>query len=232
MADAGNASRAADSAGPVDMSETSAEAGTEKSGRVTVADANETGAGTPDAVAAAPAEPAAGVAEENRVAVRDATGEETDVADAADAASGSPDGSSPTVVASEVPESAVAATTPEQADAQTPQTDAAGSRVGDQPEAESATDGDEADVPVNRQPALANADGRVIIRKGDTLWEISRRTYGEGQRYTVIYLANGDQIRDPDLIYPAQVFRLPETPADGDAGDDAGATEAKGDGEG
>ena len=68
----------------------------------------------------------------------------------------------------------------------------------------------------------------MIIRKGDTLWEISRRTYGEGQRYTVIYLANGDQIRDPDLIYPAQVFRLPETPADGDAG----AIEAKGDGEG
>jgi len=84
-------------------------------------------------------------------------------------------------------------------------------------------EGSERAVPVNRQPALASADGRVIIRKGDTLWEISRRTYGSGQSYTVIYLANGDQIRDPDLIYPAQVFRLPETPANGQerAGDEA-----------
>ena len=30
-----------------------------------------------------------------------------------------------------------------------------------------------------------------------------------GSRYTVIYLANGDQIRNPDLIYPGQVFRMP-----------------------
>ena len=62
---------------------------------------------------------------------------------------------------------------------------------------------------VNRQAALTPVDGRVIIRKGDTLWRISRDTYGAGRRYTVIYLANGQQIRDPDLIYPGQVFRLP-----------------------
>lgn len=60
------------------------------------------------------------------------------------------------------------------------------------------------------QAALEPVDGRVIIRRGDTLWRISRDTYGLGRRYTVIYLANGDQIRDPDLIYPGQVFRLPE----------------------
>ena len=50
----------------------------------------------------------------------------------------------------------------------------------------------------------------MIIRKGDTLWRISRETYGAGNRYTVIYLANGDQIRNPDRIYPGQVFRMPE----------------------
>lgn len=235
MANAENASRATDSAGLVDTSETSPEAGTEKSGRVTVADANETAAGTPDAAAPALAEPAAGGPGDSSEAGRDATGQETGAAaDAASGATGESGGSSSTVVASEAPERAVVATSPEQADAQSPRTDPAGSSAGDQPLTGSAADGDEADVPVNRQPALANADGRVIIRKGDTLWEISRRTYGEGQRYTVIYLANGDQIRDPDLIYPAQVFRLPETPADGDAGegDDAGAIEATGEGEG
>ncbi len=47
------------------------------------------------------------------------------------------------------------------------------------------------------------------IERGDSLWAISRRTYGEGDRYTAIYDANQDQIRDPDLIYPGQVFVLP-----------------------
>lgn len=50
----------------------------------------------------------------------------------------------------------------------------------------------------------------VIIRKGDSLWRVSRRRYGEGVRYTTIFEANRDQIRDPDLIYPGQVFAIPE----------------------
>ncbi|POF28841.1 LysM peptidoglycan-binding domain-containing protein [Roseibium marinum] len=50
----------------------------------------------------------------------------------------------------------------------------------------------------------------VIIRKGDNLWRISRRLYGDGVRYSTIYQANQDQIRDPDLIYPGQVFLTPE----------------------
>ncbi|WP_238179413.1 LysM peptidoglycan-binding domain-containing protein, partial [Methylobacterium oxalidis] len=47
------------------------------------------------------------------------------------------------------------------------------------------------------------------ITRGDSLWQISRRTYGKGDRYTVIYDANQQQIRDPDLIYPGQIFVLP-----------------------
>lgn len=50
----------------------------------------------------------------------------------------------------------------------------------------------------------------VIIRKGDNLWRISRRLYGSGFRYTTIYQANRGQIRNPDLIYPGQVFLTPE----------------------
>ena len=52
-------------------------------------------------------------------------------------------------------------------------------------------------------------DTAKIIR-GDSLWQISRRTYGNGKRYTVIYDANRDQIRDPDLIYPGQIFVMPK----------------------
>jgi nucleoid-associated protein YgaU len=57
---------------------------------------------------------------------------------------------------------------------------------------------------------LQNVDGSVIIRRGDSLWQISRRTYGAGMRYTTIYLANKEQIRTPDMIFPGQIFALPE----------------------
>ncbi|MGX7705520.1 Ig-like domain-containing protein [Methylobacterium sp. Gmos1] len=57
----------------------------------------------------------------------------------------------------------------------------------------------------------------VRIMRGDSLWRISRRTYGEGERFTLIYDANQDQIRDPDLIYPGQVLVLPnQETRDGD----------------
>ncbi|SDO98150.1 LysM peptidoglycan-binding domain-containing protein [Phyllobacterium sp. OV277] len=62
----------------------------------------------------------------------------------------------------------------------------------------------------NTGAALKNVDGSVIIRRGDNLWTISRRTYGEGTRYTTIYLANKEQIQNPDVIFPGQVFALPE----------------------
>lgn len=53
-------------------------------------------------------------------------------------------------------------------------------------------------------------DGKVIVQPGNSLWVISRSVYGEGAQYTVIYEANDEQIRDPDLIYPGQIFQLPE----------------------
>lgn len=49
----------------------------------------------------------------------------------------------------------------------------------------------------------------AIVSRGDNLWRISQRIYGKGLRYTVIYGANQDQIRNPDLIYPGQIFVLP-----------------------
>lgn len=50
----------------------------------------------------------------------------------------------------------------------------------------------------------------LIIRRGDNLWMIAKRLYGKGIRYSTIYQANTDQIRNPDLIYPGQVFVIPE----------------------
>lgn len=50
----------------------------------------------------------------------------------------------------------------------------------------------------------------ITIVPGNNLWRIAQRIYGEGIRYTVIYQANRGQIKDPDLIYPGQVFVLPK----------------------
>lgn len=53
-------------------------------------------------------------------------------------------------------------------------------------------------------------EGKVVIQPGNNLWNIAQSVYGSGFSYTVIYEANKDQIRDPDLIYPGQVFETPK----------------------
>ena len=60
------------------------------------------------------------------------------------------------------------------------------------------------------QAPLTGTRNSVIIRRGDTLWQISRRVYGQGVRYTTIYLANEGQIPNPDLIEPGQIFGVPD----------------------
>jgi hypothetical protein len=83
------------------------------------------------------------------------------------------------------------------------------------------------DIAAAQQPQLAAAVATVLpdggspsavvvpkitttsVSRGDSLWRISRLTYGAGTRYAVIYKANREQIRDPNLIYPGQIFVLP-----------------------
>lgn len=57
-------------------------------------------------------------------------------------------------------------------------------------------------------------DGKVIVQPGNSLWRIARRAYGKGAQYTIIYEANAEQIRDPDLIYPGQIFTVPPASED------------------
>jgi len=52
----------------------------------------------------------------------------------------------------------------------------------------------------------------VDIQPGNNLWRIAQHSYGDGLRYTEIVQANRVQIRDPNLIYPGQVFEIPTTP--------------------
>lgn len=63
-------------------------------------------------------------------------------------------------------------------------------------------------------PASADAAAAgpltVTVQPGFTLWRIATENLGEGIRYVQVFEANKDQIRDPDLIYPGQVFTIPK----------------------
>ncbi|MEP2891357.1 LysM peptidoglycan-binding domain-containing protein [Tateyamaria sp.] len=55
----------------------------------------------------------------------------------------------------------------------------------------------------------AEAAKRITVQAGNSLWAIARDRYGEGRLYVQLFEANKDRIRDPDLIFPGQVFDLP-----------------------
>jgi nucleoid-associated protein YgaU len=75
------------------------------------------------------------------------------------------------------------------------------------------------EAPAVVSPKLEATANAVIIRRGDTLWRISRRVYGHGVRYTTIYTANQAQIADPDRIWPGQVFAVPDKSEAGEPAD-------------
>ena len=75
-----------------------------------------------------------------------------------------------------------------------------------------------AEIPFERvTPEIAReASGpqALIVQPGNTLWAMSEERFGDGLRFMRIFDANRDQIRDPDLIYPGQVFILPDPDAE------------------
>ena len=84
-------------------------------------------------------------------------------------------------------------------------------RSAEEPELTAPAPSPETQAALNQAPAIeAPRDGRIVIQPGNNLWKLSRVIYGKGVRYTVIYEANKDYIRDPDLIYPGQVFKTPD----------------------
>jgi nucleoid-associated protein YgaU len=48
-----------------------------------------------------------------------------------------------------------------------------------------------------------------MVQKGDTLWEIAEKHYGKGAKYTEIVKANSPPVKDPDMIPPSPVLRIP-----------------------
>jgi nucleoid-associated protein YgaU len=62
------------------------------------------------------------------------------------------------------------------------------------------------DTPDAKEPRF------YTVKKGDSLWKIATEVYGKGKgpKYTVIFEANKPMLKDPDLIYPGQVLRIPD----------------------
>jgi nucleoid-associated protein YgaU len=59
------------------------------------------------------------------------------------------------------------------------------------------------------KPEAAPKTSTKIVVRGDSLWRISRITYGAGEQYAILYKANRDRIRNPNIIHPGQVLVLP-----------------------
>ena len=55
----------------------------------------------------------------------------------------------------------------------------------------------------------AMGEGSITVQPGNSLWRIARKYYGKGMQYVEIFERNSHLIKDPDLIYPGQVFSLP-----------------------
>lgn len=64
-------------------------------------------------------------------------------------------------------------------------------------------------APAQPAPDAPQESAAVEIKRGDALWRIARQIYGRGIEYTLIFDANRNQIDDPNLIYPGQVFTIP-----------------------
>jgi hypothetical protein len=57
--------------------------------------------------------------------------------------------------------------------------------------------------------AVESRNATRVVSRGDSLWRISRVTYGVGTQYAIVYRANRNRIRNPDRIYPGQIIVLP-----------------------
>ncbi|MGV6987649.1 peptidoglycan-binding protein LysM [Testudinibacter sp. P80/BLE/0925] len=57
---------------------------------------------------------------------------------------------------------------------------------------------------------LAADEEFYVIEKGDTLWKIAEKAYGNGAKYTKIVEANKEVIKDADKIFPGQKIRIPK----------------------
>jgi nucleoid-associated protein YgaU len=72
-------------------------------------------------------------------------------------------------------------------------------------------DPDFSDVSGSSSSTAGAKGGRIYtIAKGDTLGKIAKQFYGDAKQWKKIHEANKDIIKNPDLIYPGQVIKIPD----------------------
>ena len=64
-------------------------------------------------------------------------------------------------------------------------------------------------APAHAAPNVADVEKTYTVVAGDTLSKIAKREYGDASKWHRIYEANKDTIKNPDLIYPGQTFKIP-----------------------
>lgn len=102
------------------------------------------------------------------------------------------------------------ATTSAEPAAPAPQAEAAAAApASETPPAPAAAAADVAAPAAAEAPPAPRAPVTITVQPGFTLWQIARENYGEGVLYVQLYDANRNRIKDPDLIYPGQVFTVP-----------------------
>lgn len=79
-----------------------------------------------------------------------------------------------------------------------------------EPEPVAAAEVPAAETAAVAKPVVATAPVSVTVQPGYTLWGIAQRSFGKGILYVQVFEANKAKIKDPDLIYPGQVFTIPK----------------------
>jgi nucleoid-associated protein YgaU len=83
------------------------------------------------------------------------------------------------------------------------------SNVRNSPDFSNVRAGGSSTAPAADQAPATGASRTYVVVSGDSLSKIAKREYGDAQKWPQIYEANRDIIKDPDLIYPGQILRLP-----------------------
>jgi len=58
-------------------------------------------------------------------------------------------------------------------------------------------------------PAAASGEQTYTVASGDSLSKIAKKFYGNANAWNKIFEANKDQIKDPDMIHPGQILKIP-----------------------